>query len=238
MLIDHFAFVQHGVQRFGHGKQAYSDQHNLNAVQQLGDAAGVARLRRNLVEPDQACRQANEQRRHTAQRAFAQHRAHGGKRQQHQHEVLGRPQLDGQIGNDRRKQRDQHGGNGARHKRADGGGGQRRAGSPAFGHLVALHCGHHAGRLTRRVEQNRGGGAAVHRTVVDAGKKYHRGRSFNLDGDRQQHGYCYRRPDAGQHANSCAKRAADKTPEQIDRGGCSGKALHQLVKDIHLEPPG
>ena len=233
LFIDHLALVKHGVQGFRHSKQAHSYQHDLNTIQQLGNTGGITRLRRDLVEPNQTGRQANEQRSHAAQGTFTQHGAHGRKSQQHQHEVLGRPELDSQIRHHRCKQRDQHGGNSARHKRANGGSGQRRACTPAFRHLVALHGGHHTRRFTRCVEQNRSGGAPIHGPVVNAGKKDHGRCGFNLDGDRQQHGDCHRRANAGQHAHSGSQRTADKTPEQINRCGRSGKALHQLIKNIH-----
>src|SRR6218665_373406 len=113
--------------------------------------------------------------------------------------------------------------------------------APVPGHFVALQGGAQEAGLARRVQQERGGRAAVHRAVINAGKKDHRGRGFDPDRDRQQHGHGHRRPDAGQHAHGRAYHAADKGPQQIDGGGCGGKTVHQQIERLHgvsaLQPP-
>ena len=66
------ALVQRGVQRLAHREQAHREQHHLDAVQELGHAAGVAHRAADLVLPDQADRQPEEQRGQPAHRALAQ----------------------------------------------------------------------------------------------------------------------------------------------------------------------
>ena len=234
---DHAALVHGGIQHLGHGKQAHGHQHDVDAVQQLDLAAGVARRARNLVHPNAARRQPDKQRRDAAHRALAQHRAHGGKGQHHQHEVFGRAQAHGKVGHVGRKQRHHHGGDGARHERADGRRGQRRTRAAVLGHLVALHGGDHAGRLAGGVEQNRGGRAAVHGAVVNAREEDHRGRDLDLGRDGQQHGHSHRRANAGQHAHCRTQGAAKQRPEQVDGRGGGGKARQECVQYVHHSHP-
>jgi hypothetical protein len=231
LRLDHAAFVHHGVQHLGHGKQAHGDQHDVDAVQQLGLAAGVARLASDLVHADAgpAARPTNSAvmprsvllpstALTVVKASTISMKYSGGPSFTANSATIG-----AQTGHD-------HRGNGARHERANGRCGQRRAGAAALGHLVALHGRDHAGGFARRVEQDGGGGAAIHGTVVDAGKEDHRGRDLDLGGDGQQHGHRHRRADAGQHAHGRAQRAAHEGPQQVGGRGGSGKARHQCSK--------
>ncbi len=231
----HPSLVQGCVQHLGHREQADRNQHDLDAVEQFGHAQGVAGLAGNLVHAHQSHGQAEEQGRHAAQGALAQHRTDGGEGQHHQQEILGRPELDGEFGHIGREQRDDHGGDGSGHERADGRGRQGGAGAPALGHLVAFHRGDHARGFARRVQQDRGGRAAVHRTVVDAGEEDHRGGDVHLGRDRQQHRHRHRRSDAGQHADGGAEPTADQAPEQVGRRNRRGETLQESVDDVHAQ---
>ena len=225
------------MQGLGHREQPHRHQHDLDAVQQFGHPAGVARLAGDLVQADQAHGQTDEQGGQATQGALSEHRTHRGERQQHQHEIFRRAELDREFGNHRRKQGHHDRGDRARDERTDGGRGQRRTGAPALGHLVAFHGRDHAGGFARGVQQDRRGRAAVHGTVIDAGKEDHRRRRIHLGRDRQQHGHCRGRTDTWKHADGGAQRTTDKRPQQVDRRARRDKALNQLAPDVHHNHP-
>ena len=83
---------------------------------------------------------------------------------------------------------------GAGHEGADGGGGERRTGTAVLGHLEAFQRRDHGAGFARGVEQDGGGGAAVHGAVVDAGEQDEGGLRRHLEGDRQEKGDGERRP--------------------------------------------
>ena len=103
------------------------------------------------------------------QRAAGQrHRGH--QPQHHQREVLRRAELERHVGQRRGRQHQQDGRDRAGEEGAQRGGGERRAGAALFGHLVAVDRRDHARTFARQVDQDRGGGAAVLRAVIDAGQ--------------------------------------------------------------------
>ncbi len=117
------------------------------------------------------------------------------------------------------------GGDGAGDERADGGGGERRPAAAGLGHLVAFERGRHRGALARRVDQDRGGRAAIHAAVVDAGEHDQRAGRIELEGDRQQQRDGQRRADAGQHADRGAEQHADQREQQVHRLQRDGEAV-------------
>ncbi len=112
-------------------------------------------------------------------------------------------------------------------ERADGGGGERRPAAAGLGHLVAFERGRQRGALARRVDQDRGGRAAIHAAVVDAGEHDERAGRIELEGDRQQQRDGERRPDAGQHADRGAEQHADQREQQVHRLQRDGEALER-----------
>ena len=72
---------------------------------------------------------------------------------------------------------------------------------------VAIDAG-----LARRVEQDAGRRAAVHRAVVDAAEHDERADGIEGERDRQQQRDGQRRADAGQHADGGAERDAGEAP--------------------------
>ena len=96
---------------------------------------------------------------------------------------------------------------------------------PALRHLVAFERGRDRGALARRVDQDRGGRAAVHAAVVDAGEHDERAGGIELEGDRQQQRDGERRADAGQHADRGAEQHADQREQQVHRLQRDGEAL-------------
>ena len=88
---------------------------------------------------------------------------------------------------------------------------------PALAILLPSSAVDHRGAFARRVDQDRGGRAAIHAAVVDAGEHDQRARRIELEGDRQQQRDGQRRADAGQHADRGAEQHADQRVEQVDR---------------------
>ena len=86
--------------------------------------------------------------------------------------------------------------------------GERRPRAAVARHLGALQRGDDGARLARRVQQDGGGGAAVHRAVPHAAEQDEGARRAHLEGDGQQQRHGERRPDAGQHAHRRAEQAA------------------------------
>ena len=122
-------------------------------------------------------------------------------------------------------------------ERADRGRRQRRAAAALARHLVALERGDDRGALARRVEQDRGGRAAIHAAVVDAGEHDQRAGRVELVGDRQEQRDGQRRPDAGQHADRGAERHADQRVEQVHRLERGDQAVGEEREGVHVQRP-
>ena len=86
-----------GVERLADREQAHRDDDRVDAVQQLQDAHGEARLAGLQVDADQTQRQADEQAGEAAHQAVAEHGRDRGQRQHHQREIFGRAEQQGQL---------------------------------------------------------------------------------------------------------------------------------------------
>ena len=106
-----------------------------------------------------------------------------------------------------------------------------------LGHLVALDGCHHRRRLTRCVEQDRRGGAAVHAAVVDAGEQDERLRRLEAEGDRQQQRDRHGRADARQHAHEGAQQDADGGEGEVLRREGVGHAVEEKLQSVHQRIP-
>src|SRR5262245_20328248 len=83
-------------------------------------------------------------------------------------------------------------------------------------HLVAVDAGHHRGRLTGNVDEDRRRGAAVHRAVIDARHHDDGRRRRHREGGRQQQRHGGDRAQPGQHADQRADEDAEETGEQVE----------------------
>ena len=106
---------------------------------------------------------------------------------------------------------------GAADPRSDRGDAERGAGAALLRHGVAVDAGHHRGRFARDAHQDRGGGAAILRAVIDAGEHDDGLRGVEPEGHRQQDRNAGERADAGQHADQRADQAAEKGVPDIAR---------------------
>ena len=68
-----------------------------------------------------------------------------------------------------------------------------------------------------RVDQDRGGRAAIHAAVIDAREHDDRAARIELEGDRQQQCDRQRRADARQHPDGGAEQHADEREQQVHR---------------------
>ena len=232
------------VERLADREQADHDHDHVDAVQQLRDAEREARLAGLGVDADQAERQAEEQAREAARERAAEDRGDRGEGQHHQREVGGGAEPQRDLHHQRRDEGQRQGRDRAGDERADRRGRERRAAAALARHQVALERGHDGRRLAGRVEQDRGGRAAVHGAVVDAGEHDEGGGRVEVEGDRQQQGDGQRRPDPGQHAHGRAERDPDRRPHQVEGRERDGEALAERGERLHPRkassclPPG
>ncbi len=226
------------LQRLADREERDRERRHLDAVEQVGDAEGQPRLPGLQVDADEPERQPEEQRGQPAQRRVAEGGRDGDEGEHHQREVVGRPERQRELHHPRRDEGEAEGGDQPGDERADRRRGQRRPAAALARHLVALERGDDRGALARRVEQDRGGRAAVHAAVVDAGEHDQRGGRVELVGDRQQQRDGQRRADAGQHADRGAERDADQRVEQVHRLQRAGEAVGEEREGVHGASPG
>src|SRR5690606_4186260 len=111
-----------------------------------------------------------EQGRKAAQGAVAKGGGDGDEGQNHQREIFGRAKGQREFNDEGRDKGQSQRGDQTSDEGTDGGGGESGTAPALAGHLVALERGDDRCRFTGRVEQNGGGGAAIHAAVVDAGE--------------------------------------------------------------------
>ena len=118
-------------------------------------------------------------------------------------------------------------------ERTDGAHGQRRTGPPLLGHLVAVDAGDHGGGLARDVQENGGGGAAVHGPVIDSGE-HDDGRSrIEAEGRRDEESDAGDGPESRQDADQGADDRPDQAVEQVgEPWSAIPKPLHQMPGEI------
>jgi hypothetical protein len=78
----------------------------------------------------------------------------------------------------------------------------------------AVDAGHDRGGFARNPHQDRGGRAAVLRTVIDAGEHHHRLGGVEPEGRGQKNADARERSDAGQYADDGADQASEKRVPQ------------------------
>ncbi len=114
-------------------------------------------------------------------------------------------------------------------------------GAALAGHLVAVEAGYDRGRFARRVDQDGGGGTAVHRPVEDAGQHddgAHRpllrgqgARDRRGDGNQERHPAG--RADARQHAHERADENAEEAEQDVVPAQGFSETQGQEVQSIH-----
>ena len=168
------------------------------------------------------------------QRARERCRGHVGEEQEAEHEqrgVLGRAEAQREVGERWRHHGEHDDAEGAGHERADRRNRKRRPGPALAGHGVAVDAGHHRGGLARDAHQDRGGGAAVLRAVVDAGQHDDGLGGVEPEGHGQQDRDAGERADSRQHADQRADQAAEERVEQHVRAERDRETEAQAVED-------
>ena len=80
------------IHRLADGKQSDDENQHVDAVEQLRNAEGEARVAGELIDTDESERQPEEEAEQSPHQRTAKQRRHGGERQNRQREVLGRPE--------------------------------------------------------------------------------------------------------------------------------------------------
>ena len=149
--------------------------------------------------------------------------------QDHQRELLGRPELQRQAGQQRGQQHQPEHAERPGNVGADGGDRQGRARAALAGHLVAVEAGHHRGRLTRDVHQDRRRRASVHRAVVDPRQHDDGGDGLHAERGREQDGDAAQRADPGEDAHDRAEHDAQRAVEEVHRREADREAVQEAL---------
>ena len=216
-------------------EQPHDQRQKADAVEQLGDAEGVARGAGIHVGAAQAEQQADEDHGDGLEQRAVRHHHRRQQAEHHQREIFGRGEL---LARMRRasgaKAASEQRPDAAGEERAERGDGERGAGAALARHLVAVEAGDDRRRLARHVDQDGGGRAAILRAVIDASEHDQRRQRREPEGDRQQHRDGGDRTDAGQHADEGAEQASRQTEKQVLRRRRGGKPDHQVADDVHV----
>ncbi len=129
--------------------------------------------------------------------------------------------------------RDHEGREGAGDERADRRDRERLPGAPLPRHLVAVDRRHRGRHFARQVDQDRRGGAAILRAVIDAGEHDERSDRREVVGERQQHRDRGGRADPRQHADEGADQCADEAVEQVLQRQRGAKSEREVVDQFH-----
>ena len=145
----------------------------------------------------------------------------------------GGPKRSANVGERRREQHQADHAQRAGDEGADRRDGERRPGAPVLRHRVAVDAGHHRRGLARYAHQDRGGGAAVHRAVIDAGEQHDGDDRVQAEGRGQQQADAGERPQARHHADQRADQAADERVHQHRRLQRDREAQHQVIESFN-----
>ena len=120
-----------------------------------------------------------------------------------------------------------------REERAERGDGERLARPPLPRHLVAVERGDDRPRLARKVDEDRGGRAAILRAVIDAGEHDHRADRRQVEGDRQQDGDRGGGAEAGQHPDQRAEQGSGEAIGEVPRRQRHLEPKRQVVENLY-----
>ncbi len=221
------------VKRLAQGEQPDRKRRHFDAIEQFGDAESQPGLTGELVDADQPERQPDEQAGQSADRRISEGCRHRDEGHAHQRKIILRPEAHREVDQPRRQKGETDGGDGARDKRADRSGGQRRTAAAGLGHLVALERGRHRCALAGRVDEDGGGGSAVHAAIIDPREHDQRAAGIELVGHRQQQRDRERGTDAGQYADRGAEQHADQRIEQVHGLDGDGHAVSERCEGVH-----
>src|SRR5687767_4420241 len=99
--------------------------------------------------------------------------------------------------------------------------------------MAAVDVGDDGSCLAWSVQQDAGGGCAIHRPVVDAGKHDERAGGFERECHRKEQCDRQRWADAREHTNGGAECDAGKCPDEVWQRQGAGKSLTERVQSVH-----
>ena len=161
-------------------------------------------------------------------------------REHDQHHLHGRADRDHDFRQRRGDEHEPQDRDGAADEAAEGGDHQGRAGAPSARHLIAFDAGDDRRRLAGNAHQDRGGRAAIHRAVEDAGQHDDADRRIEPECQRKQQRHARERPKPGQHADHGSPQAAEEAIEQSLPGERDREPGDELVEcpSSHQVPVG
>ena len=203
-----------GDEHLGEPEKPHREGHHPEPVAQLDHAVGEPEIARHGIDAHHAEHEPEGGHGEGLEHGSPAHVREHEEAQEEEGEVLGRPQAEGEVGERRREQHQRDHRQRPRDEGADGGDGQRGARAALLRHRVAVDAGHHRRRLAGDAHEDRGGRAAVHRAVVDAGEEHDGAGGVEPEGGGQQEADPRQRAHAGQHAHEGADRQPDEGVEE------------------------
>ena len=141
-------------------------------------------------------------------------------------EHLGRAELEAELGEGGGGEGEADRAEDAGEEGADGRKAEGRSRFPLLGELVTFERRDDRRGLPGDVDEDRGGGAAVHRPVVEGGQHDHRGCRVHAEGDRQDDGHRRRGAEAGEDPDHRSEKGAQGGHREIVRGEAGREPAH------------
>jgi hypothetical protein len=217
-----------------HPEHAHGKRGEADALGERGKPEREAYDSRIHVGADDAQQQAeHDHGDRLADRSARQHHR-ADEAEHHQREVVGGLEFESDFRQWRREQGNYERCDAAGDEGCDRRHPERRSGAALLGHRMAVDGRHHRGGLTRDVDEDRGGRAAILRAVIDAGQHDQRGCRTEAECQWQQHRDRRDRADAGQHADQGAEKHPDETVGQVVRRDGDAEPEGEIGEDVHL----
>ncbi len=224
-------------QDFAEPEQPDRDRHNANTIAQFRKIEAIAEMAGHIVNADHAKQQPEASHQQCPDQRG---RRHIGKENEAEHEkggVFRRSKPHGERCERRRDNSKHQHAERAADPRANRCNAKRGAGAAFLGHGIAVDAGHHRRCLAGNAHQDRCGGAAILRAVIDTGEHDDRLRGVQTEGHRQQDGDARERTDARQHADERANQATEKRVPRVGRQQGDREAEIQTMKScFHGNP--
>ena len=219
-----------------HREEPHGDHREADAVGEFDDPEPVAHHPGIDVGADEAEQQPEDHHREPFHRIALREHAGGHEPHHHQRKVLGGAEAKRPFPERRTDERDQQGADASREERGDRRHREGRSGASLARHLIAIEAGHRGGRFARQVHENRGGGAAVLRAVVDPREHDERRHRGQREGEREQHPDRDQRADPGQDADQRAEQHAGEAVREVLQRERDREAQAEIAQRIHGSP--
>ncbi|MNC12234.1 hypothetical protein D3C75_599520 [compost metagenome] len=224
---------------FADGEQAQHQHDELDTVGQVNVVPGEAIHTAVGVDADGRQEQTDQRRDERLQRTVAGHAAEADNRKYHQYKIFRGAEGNRPFRQQRGEQHHAAGRDKGTDERAPCRQRQCYTGQAFAGHRVTVEGGHHGGRFTRNVQQNRADPAAVFATQVHRRQQDQCRLRWQAEGecDRNQQRHAVDRPQAWQQADHCTDQGSAECSHQVVRAQRDAETLTQIAKSIHISSP-